>query len=362
MRKKVITIVIVAVLIILCILTAFAEEENEPIGLPQFDYAGGVIQLYSDGVNPSLADINYFKNVAENQSLCGGLNTRMYLAVMWVKMGVVYGVFTNTDLTNKNLPIRNNKVEVAVQPGNYDGHTGGRFLFQGSSGTDFSKDYATYTIAMFDPNVGWILASGSTSGSMGVYLDDTIIYTAFNGDYNGIAFRVNRPPTNFTPGTTNRTDSMIIHEYWQAVKDYMENGAEAGSEVDTEQIYNDGFQDGYQVGYQQGHEVGYGEGVDDGVEAGRSMGYEEGYEEGYETGYSKGHTIGYTEGYDKGKVGVQIDIPSVITSIPESVRIIFDKTFDFDIFGFNVSAFIMTIALIAVTIVVTKIIVGIIRK
>lgn len=117
----------------------------------------------------------------------------------------------------------------------------------------------------------------------------------------------------------------------------------------TDEVYNSGFEAGQINGYNNGYRVGKQEGYNSGYESGKAEGSTEKYQEGYEYGYLVGQDVGYKKGYAAGQeaVGVQLDIPAVISSVPGAVKNFVNTSFGFEVFGINVAGLLSVIMIIA---------------
>lgn len=168
------------------------------------------------------------------------------------------------------------------------------------------------------------------------------------------------------------------HSYYLAVYDYDQNisdareegrsagyasGLEEGDAQGYERGYNDGSADGYNTGYAEGLQTGQAnaeERYQQGVVAGQQAGYAEGQTIGYETGYRDGvddtYPIAYQEGYDDGVahgggttvITEELDIGSIISSIPQAAKSVINGALGFEIFGINVAGTLTAILVVAI--------------
>ena len=121
-----------------------------------------------------------------------------------------------------------------------------------------------------------------------------------------------------------------------------------GIDVGTENGEELGFEAGYQEGYSSGSEDGYNDGKSDGYNIGYEEGYVEGADVGTDAGYEEGLRVGKASGYQSGfKAGEQSDltknIRSVISDIVFAPYRAISTMFDFEIFGINIAGAIFTI-------------------
>ena len=156
-----------------------------------------------------------------------------------------------------------------------------------------------------------------------------------------------------------------------------QNGYNAGLEDNQDNIYNSGYNSGYsscqsdmvdtlRQEYQNGYNVGKGEGINEGISQGYQNGYNAGlndnqdliYNTGYNDGYSTGEDDGYDKGYDIGFSDSQNDKNSfkeLMFSIIDAPFNVLGNAFDFEIFGINMSDFLIAIvSLLLVSVVIRK--------
>lgn len=129
------------------------------------------------------------------------------------------------------------------------------------------------------------------------------------------------------------------------------DGYSVGHDIGYQEGYETGYDNGYETGYDDGWETGYYIGFDHGTDYGRGVGYNEGYDDGYETGYWDGWDEGYDDGYDVGIEDgspIELDIPSVITAVPQSAKSIINNAFGFELFGINVAGLLSVLLIVAI--------------
>jgi len=100
---------------------------------------------------------------------------------------------------------------------------------------------------------------------------------------------------------------------------------------------------------------------DEAYDIGYEVGFENGYEGGQDDGYLDGYDIGYDKGYKDGKseIGYFLDIGSIISSIPSSIRSLLENAFDFDLFGINVVGLLLLILGCGIIFIVVKFVWGV---
>lgn len=111
----------------------------------------------------------------------------------------------------------------------------------------------------------------------------------------------------------------------------------------TEGDYNSGFRDGYVKGEDDGFFEGYDAGKDVGYKEGKDVGYKEGYENGKDVGYNDGKA----DGYDKGMQDSGGFYSMIFAVFDAPIQVLTDM-FNFEIFGVNMTAFVISIISIAV--------------
>ena len=158
-------------------------------------------------------------------------------------------------------------------------------------------------------------------------------------------------------------------------------GKTAGITEGTTTGYNSGYTDGYASGYdkceddfvplmqenwQNGYDVGKGEGINDGITQGYNDGYNAGlednqplvYQAGYDDGHSAGKELGREQGYNSATeeyYSDQSNFKSLIFSIIDAPFNVLSNAFDFEIFGINMSSFLIAIvSLLLVAFVIRK--------
>lgn len=146
-------------------------------------------------------------------------------------------------------------------------------------------------------------------------------------------------------------------------------GKSAGITEGTTSGYNSGYSEGYTAGYdkceddsvplmqekwQQGYDIGKGEGVLDGINQGYNQGYNAGLDDNqplvYQAGYEEGHSVGKEFGREQGYNNAveeyysdQSNFKNLMFSIIDAPFNVLSNAFDFEIFGINMSSFLITI-------------------
>lgn len=125
--------------------------------------------------------------------------------------------------------------------------------------------------------------------------------------------------------------------------------------------------DSYNQGYSDGKAVGWSEGLTDGYNRGYTIGRElqkQTIDKIKEESYNKGNLDGFNEGSEAGyqmaineigtqqpitiKVTENLDIPGIITAIPNAVKTIINDGFGFSLFGINIGGLLITIIVLAI--------------
>lgn len=97
-----------------------------------------------------------------------------------------------------------------------------------------------------------------------------------------------------------------------------------------------GFERGYLAGYEEGYYTGITVGYNDGVRSGERSGYEKGYKEGEAYGYSVGYEQGSLYNSETG-----LTFRNLIFGLIDAPFKVFRESFNFEIFGVNISALIL---------------------
>lgn len=153
----------------------------------------------------------------------------------------------------------------------------------------------------------------------------------------------------------------------------MQNSSSGYTDEDLQNSYNTGYSDcqndmvdDLKQEWQNGYDIGKGEGVNEGINQGYQNGYNAGlndnqdliYNTGYNDGYSTGEDDGYNKGYDIGFSDSQNDKNSfkdLMFSIIDAPFNVLGNAFDFEIFGINMSDFLIAIvSLLLVSVVIRK--------
>ena len=158
-------------------------------------------------------------------------------------------------------------------------------------------------------------------------------------------------------------------------------GKTAGITEGTTTGYNSGYNEGYAAGYdkceddsiplmqekwQNGYDIGKGEGINEGIRRGYNDGYNAGLEDnqddifwsGYDSGYGEGKDFGLEQGYNNAKeeyYSDQSNFKNLMFSIMDAPFNVLSNAFDFEIFGINMSSFLIAIvSLLLVCFVIRK--------
>lgn len=163
--------------------------------------------------------------------------------------------------------------------------------------------------------------------------------------------------SNFTVGTSTsnafRSTASAWLEFYLKVFNYDQNlqssyndGYNAGETAGAQSGYLSGFQAGFEEGEQSGYQSGY----DSGHDVGYTQGETAGYNRGYNVGFSEGYEVGVSDGGGGDSVVIieQLDISSIISSLPQAVRNILDSTFGFELFGINIASTLTAVLLVAI--------------
>ena len=108
-----------------------------------------------------------------------------------------------------------------------------------------------------------------------------------------------------------------------------------------------GYLNGYDNGYTAGNSAGHTEGV--------LQGREEGYKKGEKVGYENGYGVGYSDGLKTAETG---DFMSLITAVIDAPVTAFTSLLDFEILGFNMRTFVLSILTAALVIAMLRLFSG----
>ena len=112
--------------------------------------------------------------------------------------------------------------------------------------------------------------------------------------------------------------------------------------------YNDGVEDGRSFGYSDGYDVGYGEGYNVGLGEGGDGGS---YEDGYAFGYKRGEYYGYIQGVADSN---QYTFKGFLTALIDAPLNSFVSLFNFELLGYNLSSFFLSILTFCLVICIVK--------
>lgn len=111
---------------------------------------------------------------------------------------------------------------------------------------------------------------------------------------------------------------------------------------------------GVEEGRSQGYTKGYAEGLGEGKEEGINQGYQSGYKEGHDEGYKEGDNAGYYRG--RADESRKSGFASMIFSVVDAPVQAFKGLFNFNVLGFDMSAFALSIITVAICITLLKVI------
>ena len=140
-------------------------------------------------------------------------------------------------------------------------------------------------------------------------------------------------------------------------------------DIEVEQAYNQGYDNGYTEGEMAGNSYGYNAGYADGRQDGYSNGYADGSQDGYSNGYADGSQDGYSAGYDdaydvayetlRDEVENEVlqdkeTFLDGLFSIMDAPMRIIRESFNFEIFGINISELVFFILTAVIVVFVVK--------
>lgn len=297
-NHKVSVVKVLVCLALIILVTSFALIQGFAYELP---VAGGEAgSLINTGGFLTATYLGYVRSIANYQLECGSFNS-----------GQIVAVYYNTA----------NEIRMTVSAPEFDiRYTLTAGIFEASSGTSCVR----YRLS----TGGFELYYSASAPS--VTEENMIMYRDANGNL------VNNP--SVVTGSAEPAQLLAPYSAWLTAVNAQVGG-------NTQNAYNEGYQDGYaegqEVGYTEGHQVGY--------------------QEGFDYGYDKGYGVGFIDGGQgsgSGSGGViiteEIDIGSIISSLPQAARNIIDGAFGFTIFGINVAGTLTAILAVVIVGVVIK--------
>jgi hypothetical protein len=111
--------------------------------------------------------------------------------------------------------------------------------------------------------------------------------------------------------------------------------------------------------YDEGYNAGYSSGQNDGYNSGYNSGFSEGQDQGYTTGFEAGKGAGYNSGYTAGiAAGSNNNFMSLIVAVVDAPIKAFSSLFNFDILGFNMKTFVLSILTAALIVAIMRFFMG----
>ena len=111
--------------------------------------------------------------------------------------------------------------------------------------------------------------------------------------------------------------------------------------------------------YDEGYEAGYTAGQNDGYNSGYNSGFSKGQNQGYATGFEAGEGVGYNSGYTAGvAAGGNNNFMSLIAAVVDAPIKAFTSLFNFDILGFNMKTFVLSILTAALIVAIMRFFMG----
>ena len=136
---------------------------------------------------------------------------------------------------------------------------------------------------------------------------------------------------------------------------YVELGAiDEGFSFAFTDTTNNAYTVGVEEGRSQGYTKGYAEGLEKGTNEGTHKGYQSGYKEGHDEGYKEGDNAGYYRG--RADESRKSGFASMIFAVVDAPVQAFKGLFNFNVLGFDMSAFALSIITVAICITVLKVI------
>ena len=197
-------------------------------------------------------------------------------------------------------------------------------------------------------NAGY--SAGQTAGEQTGYQNG---YNAGYTEGEGVGYNTGYTEGNNT-GYTNGQNSVINHpsDYDLYTQEQYNNNYNTGytngqsSVINRPQDYDLYTQSEYDANYNLGYNVG--------IDTGYANGYDKGYFDGDIDGYNNGVSDGYTDGYNASMNG-KSSFKDLMFAIVDAPFNVLSNAFDFEIFGINLSYFLIAIvSLLLVAFVIRK--------
>ena len=123
--------------------------------------------------------------------------------------------------------------------------------------------------------------------------------------------------------------------------------------------YDNGYDDGFTVGESSGYDNGYKEGFSLGESTGYSKGESAGQSVGYTNGYNAGQSDGYTTGFSAGVASAnEYTFLGLMGSVIDTPIKAITSLLDFEVLGFNMSTFALSLLTICVILKIVSLISG----
>lgn len=177
--------------------------------------------------------------------------------------------------------------------------------------TVFNEQFATLSSAGSSTSVMWYLTS---SGDLN---PNNLASWSWNNAYIGSGLVADTDPLNELNAAADRWVTFYVT---------------STTLYDRQEIFDSGYENGYAYGVQIGYETGFREGV--------SYGYNSGYDNGYDAGLADG--------------GYELNISSIITAIPASVRTLLENSFNTTLFGINIYGLLLLVLGSSIVFVIIK--------
>lgn len=263
--------------------------------------------------------------------------------------------------------------------------------------TDTGFVYSVYGSQLYDYSSGYSISQAGMPSYNIVNINCLVFnliadlqYICIYYNYDGVEgyfcsqdlFRLKE---TYSSGSSIDTDSIYNEGYTagntEGYNTGYSEGKTAGITEGTTTGYNSGYSEGYTAGYdkceddsiplmqenwQNGYDIGKGEGVNEGISQGYNNGYNAGLEDNqplvYQSGYDEGHLVGKSLGLELGYNNAkeeyysdQSNFKNLMFSIIDAPFNVLSNAFDFEIFGINMSSFLIAIvSLLLVAFVIRK--------
>ncbi len=234
-----------------------------------------------------------------------------------------------------------------------------------------------------------------TTNKIKLTQSDTVYRMYYNNDPNGGVSSVSQSVAYNVTEYTLLSDEQVVYTFADKTigKGVNYNSTyiaqEEGVTLNNAQKWINAFgsfegvidDDSYNQGYTDGKSVGWSEGLTEGYNRGYTIGRElqkqnidniktDSYNEGYQAGYNKGSEDGYQNAVEEIETGAPItvkvtenlDIPGIITAIPNAVKTIINDGFGFSLFGINIGGLLITIIVLAIVITLITVLYKVFKK